>query len=195
MPAATPITAPRRAWSRERTASATRRGALVFRGTQDRIDLPHQVLDGLRDVSISLWLKTTKSQSQSILSAANRSDDNEHMVYLWDQSNLHFFSHGEHGGNNRFCWVSIPAIADGQWHHIVVIRNASEGNADIYVDGVGQTDLCGSLEYRALNVEAGGLILGQDQDRLGGDFDPNQVLDGSLDDLRIYDKALSAAEV
>lgn len=170
-------------------------GALVFRGTQDRIDLPHQVLDGLRDVSISLWLKTTKSQSQSILSAANRSDDNEHMVYLWDQSNLHFFSHGEHGGNNRFCWVSIPAIADGQWHHIVVIRNASEGNADIYVDGVGQTDLCGSLEYRALNVEAGGLILGQDQDRLGGDFDPNQVLEGSLDDLWIYDRALTASEV
>ena len=170
-------------------------GALVFRGTQDRIDLPHQVLDGLRDVSISLWLKTTKSQSQSILSAANRSEDNEHMVYLWDQSNLHFFSHGEHGGNNRFCWVSIPAIADGQWHHIVVIRNASEGNADIYVDGVGQTDLCGSLEYRALNVEAGGLILGQDQDRLGGDFDPNQVLEGSLDDLWIYDRALTASEV
>ena len=170
-------------------------GALVFQGTQDRIDLPHQVLDGLRDVSISFWLKTTKSRSQAILSAANRSRDNEHIVYLWDQSNIHFFSHGSTGNNNRFCWVSIPAIADGQWHHIVVIRNAVEGNADFYVDGVGQTDLCGSLEYRALTVEAGGLILGQEQDRLGGDLDPNQVLDGSLDDLRIYGRVLSAAEV
>ena len=169
-------------------------GALVFQGTDDRIDLPNRVLDGLRDVSISFWLKTTKPRSQSILSAANRSNDNEHMVYLWDQSNLHFFSHGA-SGNPSFCWVSIPAIADGQWHHIVVIRNAAEGSADFYVDGVGQTDLCGHLEFGALAVEEGGLIIGQEQDRLGGDFDPNQVLDGSLDDLRIYDKVLSAAEV
>ena len=91
--------------------------------------------------------------------------------------------------------MDIPPIADGQWHHIVVIRNAAEGNAAFYVDGVGQTDLCGDLEYRALTVEEGGLIIGQEQDRLGGDFDPNQVLDGSLDDLRVYDKVLSAAEV
>ena len=170
-------------------------GALVFHGTEDRIDLPHEVLDGLRDVSISFWLKTTKSGSQAIVSAANRSKDNEHIVYLWDQRNIHFFSHGTHGQHARFCWVDIPPIADGQWHHIVVIRNAVEGNAAFYVDGVGYTDLCGDLEYRALTVEEGGLILGQEQDRLGGDFDPNQVLDGSLDDLRIYDKVLSAAEV
>ena len=170
-------------------------GALVFRGTEDRIDLPHEVLDGLRDVSISFWLKTTKSGSQAIVSAANRSNDNEHIVYLWDQRNIHFFSHGTPGQHARFCWVDIPPIADGQWHHIVVIRNAAEGNAAFYVDGVGQTDLCGDLEYRALTVEEGGLIIGQEQDRLGGDFDPNQVLDGSLDDLRIYDKVLSAAEV
>ena len=51
---------------------------------EDRIDLPHEVLDGLRDVSISFWLKTTKSGSQAIVSAANRSKDNGHIVYLWD---------------------------------------------------------------------------------------------------------------
>ena len=170
-------------------------GAMLFRGTQDRIDLPHQVLDGLRDVSISFWLKTTKSGSQAILSAANRSNDNEHIVYLWDQENIHFFSHGTHGQGASFCWVDIPPIADGQWHHLVVVRNAAEGNAAFYVDGVGQTDRCGDLEYRALTVEEGGLIIGQEQDSLGGDFDPNQVLEGILDDLRIYDKALSVAEV
>ena len=170
-------------------------GALVFQGMEDRIDLPHEVLDGLRDVSISFWLKTTKSGSQAIVSAANRSKDNEHIVYLLSQRILRFYSHGTQGHHYGWCDVDIPPIADGQWHHIVVVRNAAEGNAAFYVDGVGQTDLCGDLEYRALTVEEGGLIIGQEQDRLGGDFDPNQVLDGSLDDLRIYDKVLSAAEV
>ena len=170
-------------------------GALVFQGADDRIDLPHQVLDGVRDVSISFWLKTTKAGSQAVLSAANRSNDNEHIVYLWDQRTFHFLSHGRHSHQSRNCVVGIPPIADGRWHHIVVVRNAAGGNADFYVDGVGRTGRCGSLDYRTLTVEAGGLIIGQEQDRLGGDFDPNQVLEGSLDDLRIYDKALSAAEV
>ena len=170
-------------------------GALVFQGTTDRIDLPHEVLDGLRDVSISFWLKTTRSGSQAVLSAANRSNDNELIVYLWDQGTIHFFSHGRQGQQDSWCEVRIPPVADGRWHHIVLVRNAGEGNTGIYVDGVGQTDRCGSLEYRALSVEAGGLILGQEQDRLGGGFDPNQALNGSLDDLRIYDRALSAAEV
>ena len=170
-------------------------GALLFRGTHDRIDLPHEVLDGLRDVSVSFWLKTTKPGSQAVLSAANRSNDNEHIVYLWDQRTIHFLSHGRHSHQSRNCVVGIPPIADGQWHHIVVVRNAGEGNAAFYVDGAAQTDRCGNLEYGALTVDEGGLILGQEQDRLGGDFDPNQVLDGTLDDLRIYDKVLSAAEV
>ena len=170
-------------------------GALVFQGTQDRIDLPHEVLDGLRDVSISFWLKTTKPGSQAVLSAANRSNDNEHIVYLWDQRTIHFLSHGRHSHQSRNCVVGIPPIADGRWRHIVVVRNAAEGNAAFYVDGAGRTDRCGDLEYGALKVEEGGLILGQEQDRLGGDFDPNQVLDGTLDDLRIYDRVLSAAEV
>ncbi len=170
-------------------------GALFFQGTQDRIDLPHEVLDGLRDVSISFWLKTTKPGSQAVLSAANRSNDNEHIVYLWDQRTIHFLSHGRHSHQSRNCVVGIPPIADGRWHHIVVIRNAAEGNAAFYVDGAGRTDRCGNLEYGALTVDEGGLILGQEQDRLGGDFDPNQVLDGTLDDLRIYDKVLSSAEV
>ena len=170
-------------------------GALLFRGTHDRIDLPHQALDGLRDVSISFWLKTTKPGSQAVLSAANRSNDNEHIVYLWDQRTIHFLSHGRHSHQSRNCVVGIPPIADGRWHHMVVVRNAAEGNAAFYVDGAGQTDRCGDLEYGALKVEEGGLILGQEQDRLAGDFDPNQVLDGTLDDLRIYDRVLSAAEV
>ena len=170
-------------------------GALLFQGTQDRIDLPHEVLDGLWDVSISFWLKTTKPGSQAILSAANRSNDNEHIVYLWDQRTIHFLSHGRHSHQSRNCVVGIPPIADGRWHHMVVVRNAAEGNAAFYVDGAGQTGRCDDLEYGVLTVEEGGLVLGQEQDRLGGDFDPNQVLDGLLDDLRIYDKVLSTAEV
>ena len=170
-------------------------GAVLFSGSDHRIDLPHQALDGLFDVTISFWLKTTKSEAQAIVSGANRSNDNEHIVYFRNESQIRFFSHGRADPNLPDCDVDIQPINDGAWHHFAVVRNASEGNADFYMDGFGYLDRCRNLEYRTLRIDAGGLILGQEQDRLGGKFDAAQVLRGALDDLRIYGWALSATEV
>ena len=39
------------------------------------------------------------------------------------------------------------------------------------------------------------MVIGQDQDSLGGGFDGNQSFDGSLDDVRIYKKVLTDSEV
>lgn len=170
-------------------------GAILFHGTDHRIDLPHKVLNGRLDVSISFWLKTSKSGAQTIVSSANQLNDNEHVVFLLNEGLIRFHSHGRVGGNQVWCDVEIQPIADGTWHHFAVVRNASLGYADFFIDGEGYNKRCGHLAYDTLKVEAGGLILGQDQDRLGGDFDTGQVLRGALDDLRIYDGTLSAIEV
>ena len=108
---------------------------------------------------------------------------------------IRFYSHGRVGRNQVWCDVEIQSIADGTWHHFAVIRNASLGHSDFFIDGEEYTKRCGHLMYDTLKVEAGGLILGQDQDTFGGDFDASQVLRGALDDLRIYDGILSATEV
>ena len=146
-------------------------------------------------MSVSLWLKTTNSGQQAVVSGANRSNDNEYLVYLPSQEQFILFSHGRAGRLQHECAVNVEPMADGRWHHIVWVRNASEGYSDFYVDGEGQTGVCGHLEYRALAIEEGGLVLGQDQDRLGGGFAADQAFQGSLDDLWIYDRALTAAEV
>ena len=153
------------------------------------------MLDGLRDVSISFWLKTTRTGEQAILGGANQSQDNEYLFHLLEPGRFQIYSHGRAGRFGDECPVIVEPIADGRWHHIVWVRNASEGYSDIYLDGVGQTNLCRDLEYRDLVVAEGGLILGQDQDRLGGGFAADQAFQGSLDDLWIYDRALTASEV
>ena len=172
-------------------------GAVLFNGTHHRIDLPHQVLDGRLDVTIAFWLKTSKAEGQAIVSGANRTNDNEHIVYLLNQSQFRFYSHGRVGVGSGQVWcdVGIPPIADGAWHHFAVVRNASQGNADFFVDGISYADHCGHLNYNALAIDPGGLILGQEQDRLGGKFDPTQVLAGALDDLGFFNRTLSADEV
>ena len=170
-------------------------GAILFSGPNHRIDLPHEVLDGRLDVTTAFWLKTSKSGAQTIISGANQLNDNEYIVFFLNEGLIRFYSHGRVGGGQVWCDVEIQPIADGTWHHFAVIRNASLGHADFFIDGEGYTKRCGYLVYDTLKVEAGGLILGQDQDTFGGGFDASQVLRGALDDLRIYDGALSAAEV
>ncbi|MDE2808338.1 MAG: T9SS type A sorting domain-containing protein, partial [Gemmatimonadota bacterium] len=170
-------------------------GAILFYDTDHRIDLPHKVLNGRLDVTIAFWLKTSKSGAQTIVSGANQFNDNEYIVFFLNEGLIRFYSHGNVGRNQVWCDVEIQPIADGTWHHFAVIRNASLGHADFFIDGKGYTKHCGHLVYDTLKVEAGGLILGQDQDTFGGGFDASQVLRGALDDLRIYDGILSATEV
>ena len=170
-------------------------GAMRFHDTNHRIDLPHEVLDGLLDVTIAFWLKTSKSGAQTIVSGANQLNDNEHVVFFLNEGLIRFYSHGRVGRNQIWCDVEIQPIADGTWHHFTVIRNASLDHIDFFIDGEGYPKRCGHLVYDTLKVEAGGLILGQEQDTFGGGFDASQVLIGALDDLRIYDGILSATEV
>ena len=170
-------------------------GAIFFHGTDHRIDLPHRVLNGRLDVTIAFWLKTSKSGAQTVVSSANQLNDNEHIVFFLNEGLIRFYSHGRVGRGQVWCDVEIQPIADGTWHHFAVIRNASLGHINFFVNGEGYTKRCGHLVYDILKVEAGGLILGQDQDTFGGGFDATQVLRGVLDDLRIYDGILSAIEV
>ena len=169
---------------------------MLFSGTQHLIGLPHEVLNGQEDVTIAFWLKTSKAGEQAIVSGANRDNDNEHIVFLVNEGKIRYFSHGRAGfGGINECDVDIQPIADGEWHHFAVVRNAAEGNADFFIDGVGYLDRCDNLNYDVLVIEEGGLILGQEQDQLGGKFDANQVLNGTLDDLVFISRTLSAEEV
>ena len=170
-------------------------GAILFSGTDHRIDLPHEVLNGRLDVTVAFWLKTSKSGAQTIVSGANQFNDNEYIVFFLNEGLIRFYSHGRVGSNQVWCDVEIQPIADGTWHHFAVIRNASQGHADFFINGEEYLKRCRHLAYDTLKVEAGGLILGQDQDAFGGGFDSSQVLKGALDDLRIYAGALSATEV
>jgi hypothetical protein len=99
---------------------------------------------------------------------------------------VHFVVHAG-GGCNPF-GVSAPRPAPGGWHHVAVTSNGS--TTRIYVDGVlgGQGASCGATSPLPLTL---GHAFGLTQGSPGcADF-----FQGYMDDLRIYDRELSAAEV
>jgi hypothetical protein len=153
-------------------------------GRNDRVDLPNQALNGLSDFTVDLWLNTTDS-SATFLSGANALTGNE------------FLLGPASGGTGTFSvWVKgilgpLHAVNDGAWHHIAFAREGLTGR--LYFDG----GLIDSRSYPigTLGISPGGLMLGQEQDCVGGCFDPNQALDGLIDELEIYNRALEASEI
>lgn len=82
-------------------------------------------------------------------------------------------------------WLSAGSIGVNVWHHIAVTYDGTQ--VRFYIDGV--------FDGNEIPVE---LVFGRATQPLfiGADFpDDNQYFDGRVDDIRVYNRALSAAEV
>ncbi|KAL9978961.1 hypothetical protein ACROYT_G016546 [Oculina patagonica] len=83
---------------------------------------------------------------------------------------------------------------DGYWHHICVWWDSGSGWWEIYKDGKHQ--IAGFKVKPAHDIKTDGtLVIGQDQDSLGGDFQASQAYVGELTDLNIWNRVLNATEI
>jgi len=83
-------------------------------------------------------------------------------------------------------------IEDGEWHHVTVTRSGTTGR--LYLGGT-QLGNPITVNGATLDIDPDGLIFGQDQDEVGGRFEADEAWAGAMDNLRIYNRALSASEV
>jgi Tol biopolymer transport system component len=78
-------------------------------------------------------------------------------------------------------------ITDGQWHEIALVWDRDGSRRRLYVDGAEVAEDAGDVYGMPSD---GGLYLG-----CGSTFDPATYFSGLLDDVRIYNAALSAKEI
>jgi hypothetical protein len=148
------------------------------------------------------WVRTTQTTDFSIISYATDTSQNEFgIIFEGDAIRITL-------NNSTFATGDILAsdMADGTWHFIAITWEQTVAN--VYFDGV----LAGppvqtsagfevmtpqsSLVTGPLSLRPGGvLILGQDQDGLNTGFSATQALTGGLDEVAIYDHALSNAQI
>ena len=94
-----------------------------------------------------------------------------------------------------YCCRKLQGSAnDGRWHHICVTWRRSDGRWQFYKDGELQTSNTGLSTGRVIQ-SGGSLVLGQDQDSVGGGFDPSQSFQGSLTNVNVWSGVLSASEI
>ncbi len=158
--------------------------------SDDRIDLPHTVLDGAMDASFAFWIKTTYTANTGVLAGANAAQNNAFIVLFVNSTNLRLYK----GTSNVN--VAIPAVSDNEWHHFVWTWDGDTNTAILYRNGLLVSSLVmGGSVGVPIDIDAGGLLLGQEQDCVGGCFNSSQTVQGSLDDVQIYRRVLNSAEV
>ena len=153
--------------------------------SDDYVSLPNTVLDGAATVSVAWWMKTTKTGNQAVLSGANASQSNEFLLFFSSATNLR--AQVGSGIANH----SIDSIADGRWRHFVYQIDRAAGIERVYINGVLVIDTTRSVTSDTLDIEEDGLVIGQEQDSVGGDFNTAQVFAGDLDDLVIYNEMIT----
>ncbi len=173
--------------------------ALAFDGSNDIVELHNSVLDGKTDVTTTFWMKTTNTAYQAILSGANAAIDNEFTFFVRRVSSTQSeFWLGTQGRTVQ--WFFDTDILDGNFHHIALVRDQGNQQFELYVDGdskgVKTEDVSNvALNLRPIRIDEGGLLVGQDQDSVGGMFDPNQAFEGVLDELRMFNRVLTPEQI
>ena len=140
---------------------------------------------GTHAFSVSVWLKTSTTVIQALVWWGTDSGGQRVEFRVHSNGRIRMGA-----GNGQV--ESRTEVTDGQWHHVVatVAENAtnSSGDVRIYIDGV--DDTTESTDEDAYNLTPGLDVTIGYRPSLG-----DRAFQGSIDDVRIYDKMLTQTEV
>ncbi|MCK4390439.1 MAG: PKD domain-containing protein [Desulfobacterales bacterium] len=156
-------------------------------GGDSYLILPSSVLDGLGDFTFEAWFTHSFSHDGAVLSAARSGDDNALMVYLKSSgTSVHVYLEGS--GKLEY---TVPNLNDEGFHHLTLVRSGSD--LSLYIDGAFiETKTANDIP---LGVDPGGVIIGQEQDLVGGNFNSNEELDGVVDEIRVWNVVRTAQQI
>ena len=166
--------------------------ALTFDGVDDYISIPDHADLRPTVLTVSAWVKVNENPASTahIMTSweATITSDGGGFTLSVTTSGLVSVQVGRQVGSTSFA-ASTTVVTDDIWHHVTGTVTASE--LKIYVDGVLETTvdpLFSAVYHAANNVRIGNI-----NTTFGGGG--SNFLTGSIDDVRLYDRALSLAEI
>ena len=179
--------------------------AFVFDGTSGYVEIPHQAsLDpGTNSFTVEAWIQTT-NQSGTILSkyecGGNCPSGNADSVYLLGMNSgvpYAWIRNHSTDGSVANGVGSSSSVADGLWHHVVVVRDQAAGMLLFYVDGTlaGSVATVGATSGSLTNDdgEPDPLVIGAHV--AAGQYTKTDFFHGKIDEVSLYLRALSPAEI
>ncbi|XP_068769990.1 neuronal pentraxin-1 [Struthio camelus] len=138
--------------------------------------------------SVCMWMKSSASPGMGTpFSYAVPGQANELVLIEWGNNPMEILI------NDKVAKLPF-VINDGKWHHICVTWTTRDGVWEAYQDGTQAGSGENLAPYHPIKPQ-GVLVLGQEQDTLGGGFDATQAFVGELAHFNVWDRKLSPGEV
>ncbi len=156
----------------------------------DYVTLPKESFAGIStEISVAFWChgdSALQPQKDSIIQARDASDNRILTIHLPWSNEIVYFDCGNAGASyDRTYKTATASDYEGQWNHWVFTKNALNGEMKIYLNGVLWHSATGKMRPLGIveNVKIGSFANG------------TYNYDGRIDDFRLYNSALSPAEV
>jgi photosystem II stability/assembly factor-like uncharacterized protein len=166
--------------------------ALKFNGSSSCVTTGN-IADNLSNMTVSAWIKTNTGSTGAIVSkihdyfagtgwALERSG--------WNQGDIGFFTQDNGGNSYNFFTTTATTWGDNKWHHVVAtLSGGVAGTITIYIDGVSQPLTNHSSGTVVSDSNSNNVVIG------GFDTALTAYFPGTIDDVRIYNRALGADEI
>lgn len=133
-------------------------------------------LNPVNAITISMWITTTSMNTQKLIYKYAGGDAWVIGINSGDNGIRVWFSGTE-------IWANYPSLANNNWHHIAITYDKS--SLILYIDGINKAETSYSSDIQT----NGDVDLGRHS--LGG----GENFNGRLDELAVYNRALSSSEI
>jgi len=157
--------------------------ALELDGANDTVTLGiGPALSGTTDFSVAAWVKTSATANGVIIQQRNGGYNGEYRFMVNANGQLDLMLYGD--GDYQYTFSTTKTVNDGNWHHAVFVRQSQNGY--IYIDGNIAASESGTLRSLDSSIQVA----------VGADVrDSVSYFNGTIDDVRIYNKALTQDEI
>ncbi|MFA7309454.1 MAG: LamG domain-containing protein, partial [Candidatus Paceibacterota bacterium] len=134
--------------------------------------------------SLSLWYKGTDTEQNGSFGKTllGRSSGDIYANFILRSGKVGYLHYNNAWLNNI---ESTTNVADGRWHHVTYVNHSNE-TGDLYVDGAAEiTGSSSSISAAAYKFTISSFMFGYSA----------KYTSGTVDDVRIYNRALSVTEV
>lgn len=154
--------------------------SVYFDGSQDYMDMDDN-LDLANQFSLSAWVKYNNSGTILSKCDAAYTEGYELRINSTNKLNMRWKVSG-----TNYALTSNTSIPTNEWHHVAVTYSGN--NLSLYIDGI--LDKSATRSVAPINTDHSFLVAAS-----GGSISQTRHIDGNIDEVRIWDNALSIDQI
>ena len=155
--------------------------AIIFDGINDHVNISDSNITNVTDpFTLSAWIRRNQTGADNSIIDHRDGSSNGYGMRITDTDQLRCFVNADTG---TLSVASTSTIGAGGWTHVTCNYNA--GNMSVYING--SYDRSDTLSSDA--TRGGGIT------RIGVSSSDTRYMNGTIDEIRIYNRALSASQI